>query len=345
MVAGYDRYFQIARCFRDEDLRADRQPEFTQIDIEASFVGAEDVQAVIEQVLVDLWAEAGQTIARPFRRLSYRDAMERYGVRQARPALRLRDPGPDAARGGGRRAVRPRRPSTAVAGCAASWRAGQADAEPQGARRPRRRGQGRRRRRAHLGQAHRGGLGRAGGQGHRRGHARQRSAARPATCCSPSPAPTRVTSPGAARRAHGAAPGGPASTPSEPHAFCWVVDFPLFEQDPATGAVVAAHHPFTAPHPDDAARLRIRAVDVPRAALRRRLQRQRARQRLHPDHRLRSCRRRIFELLGIPAPRHPPPVRVPARRPRRRRAAARRVRARLRPDRRCCSPAPPRSAT
>src|SRR5207247_1683461 len=80
MVAGFDRYFQIARCFRDEDLRNDRQPEFTQIDLEASFVGVEDVLGFVEAVLVALWDEAGQRVARPFPRIPWREAMERYGT-------------------------------------------------------------------------------------------------------------------------------------------------------------------------------------------------------------------------------------------------------------------------
>src|SRR5207245_3140158 len=81
MVAGFDRYFQIARCFRDEDLRNDRQPDFTQIDLEASFVGMEDVLGYVETVLVDLWEEgAEQRIARPFPRMTWREAMERYGT-------------------------------------------------------------------------------------------------------------------------------------------------------------------------------------------------------------------------------------------------------------------------
>jgi aspartyl-tRNA synthetase len=93
MVAGYDRYFQIARCFRDEDLRADRQPEFTQIDLEASFVSAEDIQQLVERILVDLWDEGGVPVARPFPRLAWREAMERYGIDKPdlRYGLEIRD--------------------------------------------------------------------------------------------------------------------------------------------------------------------------------------------------------------------------------------------------------------
>jgi aspartyl-tRNA synthetase len=80
MISGLDRYFQLARCFRDEDLRADRQPEFTQIDLEASFVSPADIYAVVEHVMVALWREAGHEIEAPFRRMSFEDALERYGT-------------------------------------------------------------------------------------------------------------------------------------------------------------------------------------------------------------------------------------------------------------------------
>jgi aspartyl-tRNA synthetase len=80
MVAGVDRYYQIVRCFRDEDLRADRQPEFTQLDVEMSFVGEEDVQALIEDLLATVWRETLEVeVNTPFPRLPYAEAMRRYG--------------------------------------------------------------------------------------------------------------------------------------------------------------------------------------------------------------------------------------------------------------------------
>ncbi|HEY5085723.1 MAG TPA: aspartate--tRNA ligase, partial [Gemmatimonadaceae bacterium] len=86
MISGMDRYFQIARCFRDEDLRADRQPEFTQIDIEASFIGREDIYSLTEGMLQALFATAGAEVTTPFHRMTYADAMESYGC--DRPDLR-----------------------------------------------------------------------------------------------------------------------------------------------------------------------------------------------------------------------------------------------------------------
>jgi aspartyl-tRNA synthetase len=78
-VSGFERYIQICRCFRDEDLRADRQPEFTQVDVEMSFVRQEDVQSMIEGLMVEVSALIGKTVTAPFPRLPYRDAMAWYG--------------------------------------------------------------------------------------------------------------------------------------------------------------------------------------------------------------------------------------------------------------------------
>jgi aspartyl-tRNA synthetase len=81
MVAGVEKYFQIARCFRDEDLRADRQMEFTQVDVEASFVTREDIYALFEGMLKKLWKDVrGEDIPTPFPRMAFVDAMNRYGV-------------------------------------------------------------------------------------------------------------------------------------------------------------------------------------------------------------------------------------------------------------------------
>ncbi len=88
MIAGFDKYYQIVRCFRDEDLRADRQPEFTQVDMEMSFVGEEDIMLIAEEMIARVFKDVlNMTLKPPFDRMSYDEAMDRYGL--DRPDLRF----------------------------------------------------------------------------------------------------------------------------------------------------------------------------------------------------------------------------------------------------------------
>ena len=247
MLAGFDRYFQIARCFRDEDLRADRQPEFTQVDLEASFVAQEDVLGFVEQVLVALWDEAGEPVGRPFRRLTYRAAMEAYGI--DKPDLRygfeIRDltvgVAADAApfvhevmaaggrvrgilaAGAGHFTRRELDDLTAAAKSAGAggliWARRAAAWEGQGVK----------------------GLGATtlaaleGKEGDLLVAVVGKDAITSAALHAVRTALIRRLNP----------------PPLAQHAFAWVVDFPLFEPDPETGRQIFVHHPFTAPHPDD----------------------------------------------------------------------------------------------
>lgn len=248
MVAGYDRYFQLARCFRDEDLRADRQPEFTQIDLEASFVDADDVMAVVETVLADLWSEAGHTVTVPFVRLSWKEAMERYGI--DKPDLRFGFEIEDW--------------SAFVDLDAAPF---VQDAIAAGARLrgivALRQGGASRREIDQLGESVRA-AGAGGLLWARRtddGWEGQGVKAFGATALSRISAatgdlvlgvvgPDAVTHP-ALHTVRTALARRPGVEPMQAHAFAWVVDFPLFEHDPATGEWIFTHHPFTSPHPDD----------------------------------------------------------------------------------------------
>jgi aspartyl-tRNA synthetase len=252
MVAGFDRYFQIARCFRDEDLRADRQPEFTQIDIEASFISADDIMAVIERVLVDLWQEAGEPVEAPFPRLAWREAMERFGIDKPdlRYGLEIRDltllAGPDAApfvheavsAGGRLRGILmeggaglSRKELDGLAAVAKSAGAGgliwarrtAAGWEGQGVKAA--------------------GTATLDALGALEGALLLAVVGRDAITS----ASLHAVRSELIRR--------PDVAPRMAHAFCWIVDFPLFEQDAESGQFVPAHHPFTAPHAADMDRL------------------------------------------------------------------------------------------
>ena len=252
MVSGFDRYFQIARCFRDEDLRYDRQPEFTQIDIEASFVQQDDVLQVVEAVLVALWREAGHDEPVPFPRMTWRDAMERYGTDKpdlrydltlADWTARVRPLGvpffqPAMSDGARVRALPVKAGATlsrkdvdqlteaakqfGAPGLAwVKWQGEQISGSIA----------------KHVNAEVLGQLGLADGD-----------------AALMTVGPDRITSP-ALDRVRQEVIRRLSPAPQREHAFLWVVDFPLFEPDPETGAPVFAHHPFTSPHPDDADRL------------------------------------------------------------------------------------------
>ena len=250
MCAGFDKYFQLARCFRDEDLRADRQLEFTQIDIEASFIEREDILVMAEGLIAALWKEGGVEIATPFPRMTYAECMERFGC--DRPDLRYGMEIEDltalfatsesgiikgALEAGGRvRGIR-------VAG-AASWSRKQVDeleaiAKSAGA----------------------GGLIRLkSNAGALEGPLAKFLAADTAEKLKLADgdlflavaAGDRISSPALDRvRQECAARRGVASATHRK--FLWVLDFPMFVADAETQALAAVHHPFTSPAPDDMA--------------------------------------------------------------------------------------------
>jgi len=248
MIAGYDRYFQIARCFRDEDLRADRQPEFTQIDVEASFVGEEDVMRIAEGLVRELWREAGNEVPDAIPRMAYADALERYGIDRPdlRYGLEIGDVS-DVFRGsefvvtkkalvaGGRvRGIR-------VPGGGALSRK-QVDEVEAAAKSAGAMGLLRIKRQngaldgpaaKFLAEGAAGGLGLADGD-------LGLYVAGPDHVSSP--AMDRVRQEVAQRM---------QLVPHDVNAFVWVTDFPMFERDPSTGALAPVHHPFTAPNPAD----------------------------------------------------------------------------------------------
>jgi aspartyl-tRNA synthetase len=244
MVAGFDRYFQIARCFRDEDLRQDRQPEFTQIDIEASFVTPDDIMRLSEGLVAAIWREAGADVPEEIPRMTYSDAMERYGSDRpdTRYGLELIDAtevfrGADFAitksaieHGGRVRGLR-------IPGGASLSRKQQDELEADAKK--------------------------GGALGLLRVKFTNGVLEGPLAKFLPSDAaprlglqdgdlalfvagPDSISNPAldrvrqeVARRTN--------AIPDDASRFLWVTEFPLFDRDAATGALAAVHHPFTAP--------------------------------------------------------------------------------------------------
>jgi len=256
MIAGTDRYFQIAKCFRDEDLRADRQPEFTQIDVEMSFATRELVFATIEPLIRDLFRVAGREVTVPFPRMSYADAMAHYG--SDKPDLRVGMVIGDLSDVFAGSTFSVFRDAVAAAGVvrgfvvpgAAGFSRKQLDTLNEQAR-----AQG------------------AGGLvwARRSGGAVQSSALKAAGEAAITSALTRAGAGEADLLLMAAGPADAASKAlgmlrleiakaqgwlqADAFAFTWVVDFPLLDWDADDRRWVAMHHPFTSPIEDDMDRL------------------------------------------------------------------------------------------
>lgn len=248
MAAGFDRYFQIARCFRDEDLRADRQPEFTQIDVEASFVEPEDIFGWIEGLMAGLAEEApGIEAETPFLRMTHSEAMELYGI--DRPDLRFGLTIGDwtsafadvefgivrgAVEAGGR--VRGLRIPEGARLSRRQIEAVEAQAKAVGApgllwvKRTEEGGSGPLSK--HLTAEHYGALGMEVGD-----------------LAFAAAGADRITSPALAA-ARSAVIEAMGLEPLTAHSWLWVTDFPVFEEF-EDGSLGANHHPFVLPHPDD----------------------------------------------------------------------------------------------
>ena len=244
MTAGFDRYFQIVRCFRDEDPRADRQPEFTQIDVEASFIAPEDLLEWMEGLMIRLSRVAGLDVEPPFQRLTHHDALERYG--SDRPDLRFgleiedwSEPFADVEFGitrgaldaGGR--VRGLRVEGGAALSRKQVGSVESAARKAGApgllwvKRTESGGSGPLAR--FLGEGHYDALGMRPGD-------LALAAAGPDSVTSPALAATRL------------AVAAVASVPRErEHAWAWILDFPLFDPLPDGPGITFNHHPFVMP--------------------------------------------------------------------------------------------------
>ncbi len=251
MVSGFDRYFQIVKCFRDEDPRADRQPEFTQIDVEMSFVEREDVLVLMEGLLAEIFTAVGITLSRPFPRLTYDEALSRFGLDapDTRFGMELYDLG-DILRGSGTQVFSALEAGGSAKGICVVGAAGLSRAEldaltefakgygakglawfkveADGVQSPLAKHLGAERLRAMT----------------------ERLKAEPGDLLLLVVDRPKIVCEALGRlrvklaEARGLIPPGSLGV-------TWVTDFPLLEYDEAEKRWVAVHHPFTAPHPDD----------------------------------------------------------------------------------------------